>query len=111
MADNQSRAQSLREIQRSTFDLLTRLKGADAEQAQTILQEYLTLVDRFRQVSAHLAPHQYKAAKEDAEYFLRLLDLAIQYEAKGDHNEPSLRPPVSKKSKPDCLKNQNRTLP
>jgi hypothetical protein len=89
MEDRESPIVTLREIQRSTFLILTRLKTADAEQTETALQEYLALVDRFYQVSVHLAPHQYEAAKEDAEYFLRLLDLAIQYEATGDQNEPS----------------------
>lgn len=30
-------------------------------------------------VYEHLAPHQYRVAKQDFEYFMRLLDLAIAY--------------------------------
>jgi hypothetical protein len=77
MEDRQRHVERLREIQRSTFDLLTRLRSADEKEWLTILREYFALVDRFDQVSDNLAPHQYRAAKEDAEYFLRLLDLAI----------------------------------
>lgn len=44
------------------------------------MQEYAVLVDRFYEANEHLmAPQQYRAAKVDSEYFLRLLDLAIQY--------------------------------
>jgi hypothetical protein len=33
-------------------------------------------VDRFYQVEEHLAPHQYRAAKQDFEYFIRRLDVS-----------------------------------
>lgn len=79
MVDNQSHVIRLREIQRATFMILSRLKDAGAEETQAALQEYVALVDRFREISEHVAPQQYKAAKDDAEYFLRLLDLAIEY--------------------------------
>jgi hypothetical protein len=40
------------------------------------------MMDRFYQGNEHLvAPQQYEAAKQDFEYFLRLLDLAIHYSA------------------------------
>jgi len=44
-------------------------------------------VDRFYQVEEHLAPHQYRAAKQDFEYFIRLVDLAIQYSATSDKDK------------------------
>ena len=86
MGDSQSLIVNLREIQQSTFVMLTRLKGADDEATQDAVQEYIALVDRFRQVSDHLAPQQYEAAMEDVEYFLRLLDLAVAYEAMGEQS-------------------------
>jgi len=48
------------------------------------MQEYSAFVDRFYHIeSEHLAPQQYVEAKKDIEYFMRLLELAIQYEATG----------------------------
>ncbi len=44
------------------------------------MKEYNELVDRFYKSYEHLmAPRQYRLAKEDFEYFMRLLDLAIAY--------------------------------
>ena len=51
---------------------------------KTPWQEYVALVDRFYEVSEHLAPHQYEVAKKDFEYFMRLVDLAVAYYGGGE---------------------------
>ena len=46
------------------------------------MQKYTALVDRFYKANENfMAPGQYMAAKQDAEYFIRLLDLAIHHSA------------------------------
>lgn len=77
MEDSQGSIRSLREIQRSTFSVLTKLNDADGKQTQALLEEYTLLVDHFNASSEHLAPQKHWVAKEDEEYFLRLIDLAI----------------------------------
>ena len=77
MEDNQNIINSLKDIKLSAQGILERLNGTDPGDVQTAMTEYSTLVDRFYQVCEHLAPHQYKAAKQDFEYFMRLVDLAM----------------------------------
>ena len=79
MGDNRGRRNNLEEMKISALGILTRLHSNDTVDVQNAMTEYSTLVDRFYQVYEHLAPHQYRVAKQDFEYFLRLLDLAIAY--------------------------------
>ena len=79
MEDNQNIINSLKDIKLSALGILERLNGADPGDVQAAMTEYSTLVDRFYQVCEHLAPHQYRVAKQDFEYFMRLLDLAYYY--------------------------------
>jgi hypothetical protein len=52
------------------------------------MPEYSALVDCFYQANEHLmAPQQYRTAKVDFEYFLQLLELAIQYSATGEQSD------------------------
>jgi hypothetical protein len=86
MEDNPNRVSSFQEIRLSAVGLLERLNGTDPGDDQAAMTEYSTLVDRFYQVFEHLVPHQYKAAKQDFEYFMRLLELAIKHEITGFHS-------------------------
>lgn len=79
MGDNRNQRNNLEEMKRSALGILKRLHSNDTVDVQSAMQEYVALIDRFYQVSEHLAPRQYEAAKKDYEYFLRLLDLAIAY--------------------------------
>lgn len=81
MKGNDVHVSSLQEIKLSALGILKRLDSGDAGESQTAMREYLDLVDHFYQVSEHLAPQQYEEAKQDYEYFIRLLDLAILYYA------------------------------
>jgi len=46
--------------------------------------EYLQLVDRFYEENkSYLAPQQYEAAKKDFEYFMRLIERAVEYHKEG----------------------------
>jgi prepilin-type N-terminal cleavage/methylation domain-containing protein len=57
-----------------------KLDSSNPADVQNAMQEYMALVDRFYQGNEYLmAPEQYEAAKQDFEYFLRLLYLAIHY--------------------------------
>jgi hypothetical protein len=56
-----------------------KLDSSNPADIQNAMKEYAALVDRFYQVEENLAPHQYKAAQKDFEYFMRLLDLAIHH--------------------------------
>jgi hypothetical protein len=63
----------------SAIYIIPRLVVSDPDEVQSTMQEYVALVDRFYKVSEHLAPHQYRVAKQDYKYFLQLLELAIAY--------------------------------
>jgi hypothetical protein len=76
---NSAPVDSLKEMKITAQGILGRLNGADPGDVQAAMKEYTALVDRFYQVSEYLAPQQYRAAKQDFEYFMRLLELAIQY--------------------------------
>jgi hypothetical protein len=84
MEDDQNHRNSLREIKLSALPILERIKSADTVDVQNAMKEYTALVDRFYQVEENLAPQQYSAAKQNFEYFIRLLDLAIQYSVTSD---------------------------
>lgn len=81
MEDNQNIINSLKDIKLSAQGILERLNGTNPGDVQAAMTVYSALVDRFYQVSEHLAPHQYEAAKKDFEYFMRLVDLAYHYYA------------------------------
>ena len=70
------------EMKASALRILEKIRNADADEAQDAMEEYSALVDRFYQANENfMAPGQYKKAKQDAEYFIHLLDLAIGYAA------------------------------
>ncbi len=82
MEDNRDSIQSLKSIKIAALGLAERLISDDPTEVQAAMQEYSALVDRFYRANEHLMPSsQYEAAKRDFEYFMVLLDLAIQYEA------------------------------
>ena len=72
-----TRLESLQDIKDTAVRLQETLMGSDIESIRMAEEAWHQLVDRFYQVEENLAPHQYKAAKKDFEYFLRLLDLAM----------------------------------
>ena len=84
MEDDQKHRHDLQEIKLSALSILERIKSADTADVQNAMMEYAALVDCFYQVEEILAPHQYRAAKQDVEYFMRLVELAIQYAATSD---------------------------
>ena len=80
MGDNRGRRNNLEEMKITTLGILARLHSNDTVDVQSAMQEYVALVERFHQENEELmAPEHCKAAKQDFEYFLRLLDLAIAY--------------------------------
>lgn len=80
MEDDQAHQNNLQEIKLSALSIMERLKSSDTGDIEDAMKEYAALVDRFYEANDHLmAPQQYRTAKEDFEYFMRLLDLAIHY--------------------------------
>lgn len=71
-----SSLESLREIKLKALRIKPYLEGRGEKSKRT----YCEIVDRFYQKNeGMMAPLQYEAAKQGFEYFLRLLDLAIEY--------------------------------
>ena len=71
-----------REIRSTLLAIQDRLISSDPDVVKTAMEEYLKLVDRFYSENAlMIAPQQYEAAKTDVEYFVRLVDLAVEYYA------------------------------
>ena len=60
------------------------LMGSDIESIRMAEEPGHQLVDSFYQVEENLSPHQHRTAKNDFDYFMRLLDLAINYWATGE---------------------------
>lgn len=57
-----------------------RADGSDAEKVKVAQEAYHELLDGFyEEYQDMMAPQQYKAAKKDFEYLMRLVDLAITY--------------------------------
>jgi hypothetical protein len=84
MEDDQNHRNNLQEIKLSALSILARINSADTVDVQNAMGEYAALVDRFYRDNEHLmAPQQYRVAKTDFEYFMRLLDLAIAYYTDG----------------------------
>ena len=69
--------ESLREIRFQALRIEPYLVGDDEEGIEKAKATYEDLVDRFYQVEENLSPHQYRAAKKEFEYFMRLVDLAM----------------------------------
>jgi hypothetical protein len=56
------------------------LAGGDQKWNETVKTAYIDLVDHFyRENEQMMAPHQCEGAKEDFEYFMVLVELAIAY--------------------------------
>jgi hypothetical protein len=82
MEDNKDRKDSPQEMKLSALSILERIKSTDNAYDQSAMDEYASLVRRFYRDNQNLmAPQQYRAARQDFEYFMRLLDLAIHYSA------------------------------
>jgi hypothetical protein len=80
MEDDQNHRDNLQKIKLSALSILERLNSSDNVDVQNAMTEYTALVDRFYQDNENLmVPEQYRAARQDFEYFLRLLDLALHY--------------------------------
>jgi len=57
------------------------LAGSDEEKVKEAHEAYHELLDGFyEEYHGLMAPQQYKAAKNDPEYFLRLIELAYHHE-------------------------------
>lgn len=78
------RLESLCEIKLQALRIEPHLEGRDAKGIEQAKATYEDLVDRFYQAEENLAPHQYRAAKKDFEYFMRLVDLAMAYHREAD---------------------------
>jgi hypothetical protein len=71
-------------IKQSAIILKPSLESEDPEEIKEARQGYKDLLDSFyAEVSDYMPLSQYKAAKRDFEYFLRLIDLALAYFADG----------------------------
>jgi hypothetical protein len=79
MEGDQAYRNNLQEIKLAALSIREKIDSSDPADVQNAMKEYVSLFDRFYQVEENLAPHQYRAAKQDFEYFLRLLDLAIHH--------------------------------
>jgi len=57
------------------------LAGSDAEKVKVAQEAYHELLDGFyEEYQDMMAPQQYRAAKDDPDYFLRLIQLALYHE-------------------------------
>jgi hypothetical protein len=75
-----SSLESLREIKLAVENLIPGLLENDKKEFQQYLEEYDFLLNRFYHENLELMlPEQYRACKEDVEYFLRILTLAMAY--------------------------------
>jgi hypothetical protein len=71
-------------IKQSAIVLKPSLESDDHEEIEEARQGYKDLLDSFyAEVSDYMPLSQYRAAKRDFEYFLRLIDLALAYFADG----------------------------
>jgi len=71
-------------LKQEALSIYTKLQSPDAEEVKRAMREYLQLVDRFYSENENLmAPRQYEAAKQDFEYFMRLVELAEEYHKEG----------------------------
>jgi hypothetical protein len=80
MEGDQDNGNNLQEMKLTALSIREKINSSNPADVQNAMREYTALVDRFYQGNEHLmAPQQYRAAKQDFEYFMRLLDLAIHY--------------------------------
>jgi hypothetical protein len=72
--------ESLRELKYKTLRVIPHLCEAEGEDCQQYLKEYDSLLDQFyRENQDYLAEAQCRAARDDGEYFIRLIELAMAY--------------------------------
>lgn len=75
-----ARLESLTYIKESALFLIDSLVSENAFAALSARMQFGFLVDRFYQENKDfIAPQQYEAAKRDFEYFLVLVELAIEH--------------------------------
>lgn len=73
-------ADDLKEMKSSALSIRRKLDDTGIDNVENVMEEYHGLVDRFYQSNEHLmAPQQYRVARHDFDYFMRLLNLAIHY--------------------------------
>ena len=88
MEGDQDRGDDLQEIALAALAIRKKLDSSDPADVQNAMKEYVALVDRLYQTNEHLmAPQQYRMAKQDFEYFPRLLYLAIHYSPIGSQSD------------------------
>lgn len=76
-----TKLKSLQDIKETAVRLQETLMGSDIETIKPAEKAFHQLVDRFyRENEDMMAPLQYEAAKKYFEYFMRLVDLAYQYQ-------------------------------
>lgn len=80
MEGDQDNGDDLQEIALAALAIRKKLDSSNPADVQNAMKEYVALVDRFYRGNEYLMiPEQYEAAKQDFEYFLRLLDLAVHH--------------------------------
>jgi phosphatidylserine/phosphatidylglycerophosphate/cardiolipin synthase-like enzyme len=88
MEGDQDSGDDPQEIALVALSIRKKLDSSNPADVQNAMAEYLALVDCFYQGYEHLmAPQQYRVAKQDFEYFMRLLDLAIHYSPMGSQSD------------------------
>jgi len=71
-------------LKQEALSIYTKLQNPDADEVKAAMGEYLQLVDRFHEENEYLmAPEQYETAKKDFEYFMLLIELAVEYHKEG----------------------------
>lgn len=92
MEDKEKRKDSLQKMKLSALSILERIKSTDNAYDQRAMDEYTSLVKRFYRDNQNLmAPQQYRVARQDFEYFMRLLDLAIHRSATSGQSDKGPR--------------------
>ncbi len=76
MEDNQDQRNNLEEMKLSALRIQETLKSTNADDVRKAMQEYTDMVEHL------MGPHQCIAAKQDFEYFMRLLGLALHHSYK-----------------------------
>jgi len=72
------------QMKQEALSIYSRLQSSDPEEVKAAMGEYLKLVDRFYEENKYyLAPQQNATAKKDFEYFMRLIELAMEYRKEG----------------------------
>ncbi len=72
------------QMKQEALIIYTRLQSSDPVEVKAAMGEYLKLADQFYSENENLmAPRQYEAAKQDFEYFMRLIKLAEEYHKEG----------------------------